>query len=321
MKEELFVEKYQPTWLELESIFEQKTLEEDKLLEVPEMYRQLCNQLGLAKQRKYSSQVTDRLNRLATRGHHFLYENKRISRSRWLEFLTYGFPRALRQNLAYVVIATLLFFGPLLTMGLLVYTDSELVYSMMSSGQVRSFESMYDPDNEALGRDRDAGDDLTMFGYYIKNNIGIGLTTFASGILFGIGAIFILVYNGLVIGSVAGYLTQAGYVETFYSFVAGHSSFELLAIVFCGAAGLRLGFALVSPGSWRRGDALKFAAKDAVQIVYGAALMLLIAAFIEAFWSSAAAIPVAVKYTVGLSLWGVLLAYFFFAGRGRRGGS
>eukprot|EP00903_Cladosiphon_okamuranus_P004532 g4530.t1 len=170
-----------------------------------------------------------------------------------------------------------------------------VVYSMMPAGQVRDYESMYDPANRALGRERNAGDDLTMFGFYISNNIGIGFQTFASGILFGIGAIFFLVYNGLAIGATAGYLTQAGYLDTFYPFVVGHSSFELLAIAFCGAAGLKLGFALLSPGSWRRSDALKRAAKDAVQIVYGAALMLLIAAFIEAFWSSSAAIPIPVN--------------------------
>ena len=157
-----------------------------------------------------------------------------------------------------------------------------------------------------------------MFGFYIYNNIGIGFRTFASGILFGVGAVFFLVFNGLSIGTVGGYLTQAGFSDTFYPFVAGHSSFELLAIVFCGAAGLKLGFALLSPGNWRRIDALKRASHDAVQIVYAAAVMLLIAAFIEAFWSSSTALPVPVKYVAGVSGWVLLLAYFFLAGRKAR---
>ena len=87
-----------------------------------------------------------------------------------------------------------------------------------------------------------------MLAFYIYNNVRIDFQCFAGGLLFGVGSIFFLVYNGLHIGAVAGHLTRVGYGETFWGFVAGHSSFELLGAVLAGAAGLRIGYALVAPG-------------------------------------------------------------------------
>jgi len=156
-----------------------------------------------------------------------------------------------------------------------------------------------------------------MFGFYIYNNIGIAFKCFATGLFAGIGSLFMLAYNGLVLGGVSGHLTSLGYTETFYPFVVGHGSFELTAIVFSGAAGLKLGFALLSPGAYSRVKALQFAAADAINIMYGVFIMLLIAAFIEAFWSSSSIMPNPVKYAVGAALWGLVYYYCFFYARSR----
>ena len=317
MREESFVKTYQADWLNLEEVLEADKPQSNALQAFPAQYRELCHQLGIAKRRGYSPQVVNRLNLLATRGHQFLYEYRGGGESRWLEFLIYGFPQTVRNHRNYVLSAMLLFFAPLFIMGLLVFFEAEYIYTMMPAESVVEYEAMYDPGNRDIGRTRDAGTDVFMFGFYIINNISIGFRTFASGLLFGVGSIFILIYNGLAIGSVGGYLTQAGFSTTFYSFVAGHSAFELLAIVLSGAAGLKLGFSLLSPGKWRRLDALRIAAFEAVQVVFGAAAMLLVAAFIEAFWSSSSVIPVTIKYGVGISLWCLLAFYFCFVGRRR----
>ena len=109
-----------------------------------------------------------------------------------------------------------------------------------------------------------------------------------------------------------------GFHETFFSFVAGHSALELLAIVLSGAAGLMLGRALLMPGGIPRSLALQLAASRAVEVVMGATLMLLGAAFVEAFWSSSTLMPLTVKYTVGVVMWVLVVSYFCFAGL-RRG--
>ena len=82
-----------------------------------------------------------------------------------------------------------------------------------------------------------------------------------------------------------------------------------------GAAGLRLGLAVVAPGNRSRKSALVAAAKPAVRMMYGAAILFFSAAFVEAFWSPLTAVPPTVKIAAGIAGWMVLVVYFIFAGR------
>ncbi len=154
-----------------------------------------------------------------------------------------------------------------------------------------------------------------MFGFYIRNNVGIAFQCFASGLAAGLGSIFFLVYNGAMFGAVAGYLTERGLGDTFYSFVVTHGAFELTAIVLSGAAGLKLGHSLLAPGRRTRRQSLVHAARECVVIVYGVTAMLVVAAAVEAFWSSAAWVPNAVKYGVAAVCWLGVFAYLALQGR------
>jgi uncharacterized membrane protein SpoIIM required for sporulation len=154
-----------------------------------------------------------------------------------------------------------------------------------------------------------------MFGFYIRNNIGISFQCFAGGLFAGLGTLFFLAYNGAAIGGVAGYLTERGLYVTFFPFVATHSAFELTAIVLSGAAGLRLGQAIIAPGRMGRRQALVAASRGAAVILYGVVAMLLIAATIEAFWSSAQWMPAYVKYAVAALSWAAMLGYLTLQGR------
>ena len=129
------------------------------------------------------------------------------------------------------------------------------------------------------------------------------------------GRLFFLAYNGAFAGALAGYLTERGLSSTFYSFVATHSAFELTAIVLSGAAGLRIGHALLAPGRLTRRQSLVLATRDSAVLLYGVTAMLLVAAAVEAFWSSATWLPPAVKYGVAALCWTAVLGYFAFQGR------
>jgi uncharacterized membrane protein SpoIIM required for sporulation len=282
-------------------------------------YRRICSQLAIAQERGYSSHLVDPLQQMAMRGHQQLYRHRHPLGAQLLGFVLAGFPRLVRAEWRLVVIATLLFFGSLIGMALLVHAFPDLIYSVLDPEQVAEMESMYDPQSSRIGQtlERAADEDWMMFGYYIMHNIGIAFQTYASGLLFGLGSLFFLFFNGLTIGAVAGHLTGIGYGQTFWSFVIGHGAFELSAIALAGAAGLKLGWALVAPGSLQRGEALRLAAKTSVQLIYGVILFLLIAAFIEAYWSSMTWPQPRVKYTVGLILWALVIGYLAFAGRAR----
>lgn len=206
-------------------------------------------------------------------------------------------------------------FGPAIVLGIVCYFNADFVYSLLPEQQVVEYESMYNPSAKILGRARESTTNFMMFGFYIRHNIGIGFSTFAGGLLLGIGTILSLIFNGLIIGALAGHLTHLGYISTFWPFVSGHSAFEITAICITGAAGLKLSYTLFAPGNRRRVDALKLAARDALPLVIGAAGMLVIAAFIEAFWSSSTFFDPRTKYIVAGVLWTLVTFYFLLAGR------
>jgi uncharacterized membrane protein SpoIIM required for sporulation len=215
-----------------------------------------------------------------------------------------------------VGLASLLFYGPLLAMFIVLQLYPELVYTVMEASQVQSFEDMYAAHATGLNQADEAQNDFLMFGYYIRNNTGIGFQTFAGGLLFGLGSIFFLAFNGILIGAIAGHLTHIGYHQAFFVFVIGHSAMELNAIVLSGAAGLKLGGALIHPGRQSRVQALQERGRIAVKLVYGAATMFLIAALIEAFWSPVTHISPDIKFIMGGMLWALVIVYFGWAGRG-----
>jgi uncharacterized membrane protein SpoIIM required for sporulation len=174
---------------------------------------------------------------------------------------------------------------------------------------------MYSPAADSIGRERLAGSDWIMFGHYIRHNIGVAFQCFAGGLFAGIGSLFFLGYNGAFGGAVAGYLTERGLSSTFYSFVATHAAFELTAIVLSGAAGLRVGFALLDPGRLTRAQALVVATRESAVLLYGVTALLLVAAAVEAFWSSATWLPPVVKYGVAAVCWTAMFGYCAFQGR------
>jgi uncharacterized membrane protein SpoIIM required for sporulation len=316
MSPQEFVRRHEGEWQALESALLDKAAQSD-VLALPARYRQACQHLALARERHYPPALVERLNRLVVQAHHRLYQAREPLAGQVSNFLLRDFPAQVRRHAGLFWLSALFFYGAFVAMALAVWFNPAVIYSVMDASQVREFEHMYDPSRRTIGFERDDASDFLMFGYYIQHNIGIGFKTFAGGMMAGVGSLIILLFNGISIGAVAGHLTRVGYTETFWPFVCGHGAFELTAIVLCGMAGLMLGRALVAPGRLPRGEALRLQAQAAVKIIYGATLFLVLAAMLEAFWSSSTAIPATVKYAVAAVLWSSVTLYLLFAGKGR----
>jgi uncharacterized membrane protein SpoIIM required for sporulation len=154
-----------------------------------------------------------------------------------------------------------------------------------------------------------------MFSFYIYNNISIAFRTFAGGLLAGIGSIVLLGLNGIFIGASAAHIINTGFAGTFFSFVIGHSAFELTAIILSAQAGLLLGYRLFITRGLTRGASLAEAGKTALPIIAGSTLMLILAAVIEAFWSSRHELPQMVRFVAGGAAIVLVTLYFLCAGR------
>lgn len=315
MSQASFIEKHEPTWRRFEACLEELAAERSArpVDEFPQLYRALCQHLSIARHRGYSTQLIDRLNPLVERGHAALYGSRA---GRWQPIWDYvggGFARDVRRDWPLLLLATLLFYGPYLGMILWLHFQPEWAHHVLGDSMVRHMEQMY-ASSQSISGERESDSNFMMFGFYIYNNIGIALRTFAAGAVLGIGAMVVLLYNGVVLGAVSGHLSNVGLGPNFWPFVIGHGSFELTAIVLSAQAGFKLGFAPIWPGRKSRMRALKDTARESLGLVAGFFGMLVIAAFIEAFWS-AKPLPSEVKYTVGALLWGFVLGYFLFAGR------
>ncbi|PZU29157.1 MAG: stage II sporulation protein M [Stenotrophomonas sp.] len=325
MRQEQFVTRYQHEWQQFEDWLQRRgertrkqrpSIDPDVLGDetIPQRYRRLCQQLALARRRGYSPQLVEQLQQLMQRGHNLLYRTPAPRWQRALEFLFADFPSTVRSQAGAMWVACALFAIPLVGIFVLLQYKPELIHMLMDPRELAHIEKMYDPAADNLGRD--SGTDWAMFGHYIMNNISIGLRTFASGLLAGIGTILVLLFNGITIGAVAGHLQQIGSGDPFWRFVVGHAPFELTAIVIAGGAGLQLGLRLVAPGRKRRIDALIEGGVIGARLCLGVAFMLLVAAFIEAFWSSIAWVPMWGKLSVSAVLWTAVLLWLWRGGRG-----
>jgi len=284
--------------------------------ELPALYRQVCHDLALARERQLSGALVAELNELALFGHRLLYQ-ARTGEWRGLgAFLARDFPRAVRGEWRLVLGLHALFYGLALALAVLAWAHPELIYSFVDPANVSEIESMYDPSGAIATEPRGAEADATMFGYYIWNNVSIAFRTYASGLALGVGTLVSVIFNGLYFGLIASHLVREGSAQPFFSFVIGHSAFELTAILLSGVAGMRLGLAVLAPGPRSRVSALRAAARSSLPITAGTALMLLIAAGIEAFWSPRH-VPAEVKYAVGALLWLLVALWLGAAGRSR----
>ena len=315
-----FEQLYQDQWTELERLLDEvrkgsSAAPETSGARAAMLYRRACEHLALARARAYPAYIIDRLERMTSAAHQVIYHRREFGVARLRRLVAVDFPSAVRAHRWYVAVAAALFVAPTIIIGLLVYSRPELILSVVDSETAAEFEQMYSASAHSIGRMRTASTDWMMFGYYIRNNISVAFQCFAGGLFAGLGSIFFLAVNGAFSGALAGYLTERGLSSTFFSFVATHSAFELTAIVLAGAAGLRIGHALLAPARLTRMQALIAASREVVIILYGVTALLVVAAGVEAFWSSASWLAPSLKYGVASLCWAAVFGYLFFQGR------
>ena len=298
----------QASWNELEAEIglKQRAIDPDRFLA---LYRLCCEHLALARARSFPLHVIERLSSITSRAHQIIYRQSDAGFARVARALLEDFPAAVRRQWSYMAIAAALLMIPTIALGIATYLNPDLILSIADRTTAAEFGQMYSPAAQAIGRPRGIASDWLMFGFYIKNNIGIAFQCYATGVVFGLGALFFLLFNGAFAGGIAGYVASLGYGSTFFPFVATHSAFELTAIILCGGAGLRIGQSVLLPGRLTRVASLEFAARETSLIVFGAAVMLVIAAAIEAFWSSAPWVTPLAKYVCAGFCWTLVLCF------------
>ena len=315
--EDAFVRQRQPLWSELDAILaggkRLHTLGADQILRAGTLYRSLCSDLARARAAGYTHDLVAHLDVLAARANNAIHRAEPYRLAAVRELVAHDFPVSVRRAGRFLAAATALFLVPFVVGLVGALLSAEFASTVLPQSMLEMQAEAY---NDGFVGGRSEGEDAMMAGFYVYNNVGIAFRCFATGIFFGLGSVFFLVYNGLVTGTVIGYVIQAGAGRNILTFVLGHGSFELTAIVIAGAAGLRMGWSLVRTEGRTRLGSLRAHGSEVARLVLGAALMLGVAALVEGFWSPSA-LPDIVKWSVAATLWLLVILYLALAGRRR----
>lgn len=140
------------------------------------------------------------------------------------------------------------------------------------------------------------------------NNITVALSAWGGGVLAGVVPLYIVLFNGLLLGVVAGVTLHYSMAGELLRFIAAHGILELTLILVCSAAGLGIGRALVAAGDVPRPLALRAASRDALAVLLGCLPWFVVLALVEVFVSPSPEIPAGAKLVLGLALEGAFLA-------------
>jgi uncharacterized membrane protein SpoIIM required for sporulation len=319
MTERNFVLRREGAWREFERIVRGGRREiKAGAANFPRSFRELTQDLNTARAHGFDPAIVERLNILINEGNQILYSQRSWSLKEPLRFILRTFPQKVRAQWRGIGAGLLVFYGLAFFFAFLTVRFPDLVYELVPEDQVAALEEMYDPAGEHFLVPRDVGSDADMFGFYIYHNISIAFHVFAGGILAGIGSLLILCFNAVFLGTIAGHIINQNLGATFFPFIIGHSSFELTAIILSAQGGLLLGYRFFVTKGLSRSASLKATGREVLPVIAGSGLLLVLAAVIEAFWSSRHQFPPALRYGAGAAGWVLLLLYFLFAGRSKR---
>ena len=283
----------------------------DELRELALLYRQTAADLAAAREHRADAQLAAYLNHLLGRAHNLVYSaSPRRSRD-VIGFYTRTVPRVFRATWRYTAAATATFVLGALAGLVVCAIDPAFERHFLGGAMMDTIERREMWTHSILAVKPLASSRI------LTNNLSVSFAAFAMGITAGVGTAWMMLFNGLLLGVVGAACYRAGMSVPLWSFVAPHGSLELPAIFIAGGAGFLLGSALVVPGTLPRREALKLRGGSAVRLLLGVIPLLVVAGVIEGFVSPVHVSPL-VKFSIGASLFALLVLYLTRAGRSER---
>ncbi|BAZ89404.1 hypothetical protein NIES932_08820 [Raphidiopsis curvata NIES-932] len=298
-------------WQRLDSLLSKierkrlKSLKSSEIRELASLYRSITADLARARTYSVSHTLTQSLQILATRAYTQIYQGSR--KQEWegvIQFYRWGFPAIVQQTFPYIIAATGLFILGMLLGWWYSWQDPRFMSLLIPESLISQVR-----DRGELWMGSIVGMEPLASSNIMINNISVSFSAVAGGITGGLFTIYILVFNGLLIGSIATLVAENNLAYPFWAFVFPHGALELPAIFFAGGAGLLLGRGILFPGKYLRLEAIKYYSSLAAQLVFGIVPLLIIAGIIEGFFSPNPIIPDPVKYLVGLGIFILLVMY------------
>ena len=268
------------------------------------MYRQTASDLATVREDATNTQLANYLNQLLGRSHNLLYMGHRQKVSALVRFYRDTYPKVFRETLPQTLLALAIFLVTGLAGWALTVHDSAFAHRLLGPQMMETIERRQMWTHSIVTIKPIASSSI------MTNNLSVAFSTFALGITAGLGTIWMMVLNGLMIGVVGAATWQSGMAVPFWSFVAPHGVLELPAIFIAGGAGLEIARGLLFPGLLPRKVSLSQAGGRAARLLLGTIPMLIVAGVIEGFFSPSET-PAKFKFLVAAVLFAALLAYLF----------
>jgi uncharacterized membrane protein SpoIIM required for sporulation len=307
VKLDRFVEERRPGWTGLEALLrgagaKPERLGPERLRRLGSLYRAAAADLAFARRAYPHDPVTRRLERLVVDARQAVYADQGARRSLWW-FLSTGYWRRVLERPWALIAALVLLFGPLVLATVWAIDDPAAAVGVVPA----QFQGAAEPGGGpgALS----GGDQAALSSEIFTNNIRVTFLAIAGGIFAGLGTAAVLIFNGGFVGAILGLTIENGSSGQLVALVLPHGVLELSCIAVSAAAGLRIGWALVEPGTLTRGQSLRREARPAMELVLGTMPWLVLAGLVEGFVTgSTGGLAGALVVGVGLGavFWGLV---------------
>jgi uncharacterized membrane protein SpoIIM required for sporulation len=266
------------------------------------LYRQVAADLSVLRQDSTSRAYAQHVNQLLARAHHIIYSGRKTTLLTLVRFLRDEYPAIFQRQIGFVTASLLITVGFGLLGAAITTARPEFMRHIVGPEMIATMERHEMWTNSVVSVAPLASSAI------MTNNILVSFVTFAGGILFGVGTLWFLFTNGMMLGVIGAACHHYEMSLALWSFVAPHGSLELPSILIAGAAGLRIGHSMLFPGALRWKESVARGGVEATQLVSGIIPLLVVAGILEGFFSPSHA-PIVLKFTVGgllfilLNLW------------------
>jgi uncharacterized membrane protein SpoIIM required for sporulation len=302
--------KRRPHWDRLSSLLAQSDanglgrLSRAELQEMALLYRQVAADLSVLRQDSTARTYAVHVNQLLARAHHIIYSGRKTSLRSLFLYLRDEYPAVFQRQIGFVLASVIVSVSFGLLGAVLTSARPEFMRHFVGPEMIATME------RHQMWTESIVSVAPRETSHIMTNNLSVSFVTFAGGIAFGLGTFYYLFFNGMMLGVVGAACHQYGMSLALWSFVAAHGSLELPSILIAGAAGFRLGHAMLFPGTLRWKESVARGGIEATRLVSGIIPLLVIAGCLEGFFSPSRA-PIWLKFTVGGLLFTLLNLWLF----------
>lgn len=310
MKETTFIDQNKKKWAEFEQLLEEKKRDPEKL---NELFIQVTDDLSYARTFYPNRSVRVFLNSLAQRVFHDIYRGRRFPLKRLQLFWTDELPRIMWETRLALLLSFCLFVFAFLVGVISSRINPDFARIILGDAYVEMTLTNIE-NGDPMAVYKDSGPLGSSVGI-TANNLFVALRTAIFGVLASIGTVFIMLYNGVMVGAFQYFFIEKGVFWESFLTIWIHGTLEISAIIIAGAAGLVAGSGLLFPGTYRRVQAFQISMRRSLKIFIGVVPIIIIAGFIEGFLTRFTETPDIIRALFILSSLLFVLWYFVWLPR------